>query len=140
MARVKTVYSFVATTATLLDLKDNVGRAVANQIQQLACKEIGNKYPEFRVLYAQVEKENVPHMLGTGMAASPQHFTDAYASWIKSKLPHFVPTALLAGKNFFAWDGSALNPENRKEFKWAVDIYFDSGESSPTKKWWAFWK
>lgn len=125
MAQIKTAYTFVATTAILLDLKAKAGTAAVHQLYQLACKEIGKKYAAFNSLHTQVKRDNVRHVVGTGMAASPDRFSGAFVDWMKAQTPHFGTAPVVGGRNLFAWTGSAKSLANRKEFKWAVSIYFD---------------
>ena len=82
--KIKTVYSFVAATIKL-DLNTPMGKAMVQQIRPYACQQLRQGNPEFNRFYNQVEKENTPHVIGTGMAASSEHFAEAFSAWLKTK-------------------------------------------------------
>ena len=123
--KIKSVYSFVAATI-MLDLNTPMGKAMVNQIHPYACQNLRQGNPEFNRLYSQVEKENTPHMLGTGMATSIEGFTDAFLDWLKSKGINIKDAN--RKRKICVFGGNAQNPQNGLSFKWSVLIYFDIEE------------
>lgn len=120
--KIKTVYSFVAATI-MLDLNTSMGNSMVQQIHPYACQNLRNGNPEFSRLYDQVERENTPHVLGTGMAASPEGFVEAFFAWLKSK--SIKITDPNRKKKISVFSGDAKNPQTGLSFKWCVTIYFD---------------
>ena len=123
--KIKTVYSFVAATI-MLDLNTPMGKAMVQQMHPYACQNLRQGNPEFNQLYSQVERENTPHVLGTGMAASPDGFAEAFTVWLASKGVSI--TAADRQKRISVFGGNAQNPQTGLSFKWGVLIYFDMGE------------
>ena len=121
---IKTVYSFIASTI-LLDLNSPMGKAMVQQIHPYACQNLQKNNREFKKLYRQVEKENTPHVLGTGMAASVDGFAEAFSTWLKSQGVN-ITDADRKGKTF-VFGGDAQHPQTGLTFKWSVLIYFDLG-------------
>jgi hypothetical protein len=120
--KIKGVYSFVAATI-MLDLSTPMGNAMVQQIFPYACQNLRQGNPEFNRLYSQVEKENTPHVQGTGMAASVEGFTAAFLSWLKSRGLNIKDVD--KKKKICVFGGDAQNPQTGLSFKWAVLIYFD---------------
>ncbi len=113
------VYTFVAATI-LLDLDTPMGKAFVQQLVPFACQNLeGNQ--EFSQLYAQVEKENTPVELGTGIYES--NSTDAFGKWLESKGKDINIKPGDGKISFFA--GDAQNPQDGRSFKWCVFFYFD---------------
>lgn len=163
-AKIKTVYSFVAATI-MLDVSTPMGKAMVDQIHPFACQSLRQENPEFNRLYSQVERENTPHVLGTGMATSPEGFSGAFLDWLKSE-GTIIKDADRKDK-IYVFGGDAQNPQNGRSFAWCVLFYFLDGEidlsetpevpavesqagktiesqtSAPKKsqrRWWEFWK
>ena len=122
--QIKTVYSFVGTTTIMLDLNTTTGKTMVQQIFPFACQKLRQGSPEFNRLYSQVERENTPHVQGTGMATSPKYFVDAFSYWLKSKGGIDIKDAGRKRK-ICVFCGNAQNPQNGCSFEWGVLIYFD---------------
>lgn len=120
--KIKTVYSFVAATI-MFDLNTPMGNAIVEQIHPYACQELRQGSPEFNRLYSQVERENTPHVLGTGMATSSEGFADAFLHWLKSRSINIKATD--RERKICIFSGDAQNPQTGLSFKWGVLIYFD---------------
>ena len=120
--KIKTIYSFVAATI-MLDLNTPTGKAMVQQMHPYACQNLRQGNPEFNRLYTQVERENTPRVLGTGMAASPNGFAEAFSAWLKSKGVNISDAD--RKKNISVFGGDAKNPQTGLSFKWSVLIYFD---------------
>lgn len=123
--KIKTVYSFVAATI-MLDLNTPMGKAMVEQIHPYACQNLRQGNPEFNRLYSQVERENTPHVLGTGMATSSEGFHDAFSDWLKSTGVNITDADRKGWTAVFG--GDAQNPQTGLSFKWGVLIYFDIEE------------
>jgi hypothetical protein len=123
--KIKTVYSFVAATI-MLDLNTPMGKAMVQQIFPYACQNLRQGNPEFNRLYTQVERENTPHVQGTGMAASSEHFAEAFSAWLKSRGINITDAD--KKKKISVFGGDAQNPQNGLSFAWSVLIYFDIEE------------
>ena len=121
-AKIKTVYSFVAATI-MLDLKTTMGKAMVQQIFPFACQNLRKGNPEFSRLYSQVERENTPHVQGTGMSASVEGQGEAFLHWIKSKGVDIHDAE--KKRKICIFGGNAQNPQNGLSFAWGVLIYFD---------------
>jgi hypothetical protein len=120
--KIKGVYSFVAATI-MLDLSTPMGNAMVQQILPYACQNLRQGNPEFNQLYSQVERENTPHVQGTGMSTSVEGFIGAFTSWLKSR--GISIKDIDRKKKISVFSGDAQNPQNGLSFKWAVLIYFD---------------
>jgi hypothetical protein len=120
--KIRTVYSFVAATI-MLDLNTPMGKAMVQQIYPYACQNLRQGNPEFNRLYSQVERENTPHVLGTGMATSSEYFTAAFLDWLESSGINIKYTN--RKRKICVFCGDAQDPQNGLSFKWGVLIYFD---------------
>lgn len=120
--KIKTVYSFVAATI-MLDLNTPMGKAMVEQIFPFACQNLRQEKPEFDRLYSQVERENTPHVQGSGMAASSEGFVGAFSAWLKSRGINITDAD--RKKKISVFGGDAQNPQDGSSFKWSVLIYFD---------------
>ena len=120
--RIKTVYSFVGATI-MLDLNTPMGKAMVQQIFPYACQQLRQGNPEFNRLYSQVERENTPHIQGTGMAASSKHFAETFIAWLQSRGINISEAD--KKKKISVFGGDAQNPQNGLSFTWAVLFYFD---------------
>jgi hypothetical protein len=121
---INTVYSFIAATI-LIDAASPFGEALISQLYPFVTQNLNQTQPSFKRLYDQVERENTPHVMGTGMAASTAGFAGAFVSWLKSKgvnIENFEP---LIGKEIFVFGGDAQNPQDGSSFAWSVSFYFD---------------
>jgi len=127
-SKIKTVYSFIASTIKL-DLDTPAGEAIVQEIHPYACEKLRQENPEFDRLYSQVERENTPHMLGTGMATSPEGFAEAFSDWLKSKGVDIADAD--KEKKLSVFSGEAQDPESGLSFKWSVLFYFDIEEVRP---------
>ena len=126
-SNVKTVYSFIASTI-MLDSSSQIGRALLQQIPPYVHQSLQGADSTFKKLYDKVQKENSPHMLGTGMASSSNGYAGAFLAWLKSKGVNIVDIAPLLKKQIFLLAGDAMNPQNQQSFNWCMFIYFDIGE------------
>jgi hypothetical protein len=122
-AAIKKVYSFVSSTV-LLDLSTPMGKAMVDQIHPYACQQLSAGDTEFRRLYAQVENENAPHELGTGVTKSSADFGPASLAWLKARGVH-PSGGSDVGKQLFVFAGNAQHPQSGMSFAWAVSYYFD---------------
>ncbi len=119
--KVKSVYSFVVATTTLLDLKTEIGKALYSQCHAFACQQLSGGDPEFKRLYEQVESEGTPHVMGSAVAGSAEAFAAAFTTWIEQQ-----GLSLKDDKKKIALhSGDAQNPMDGTAFKWCVFIYFD---------------
>ncbi len=119
--KIKTVYSFVAATI-MLDLNTPMGKAMVEQIFPFACQNLRQDKPEFDRLYSQVEREDPPHVQGTGMAAS-EDLTGAFLAWLNSRGIDINDDD--KKKKISVFGGDAQNPQDGSSFKWCVYLYFD---------------
>jgi len=121
---IKTVYSFIAATI-LIDAASPFGKALIGQLIPFVTQNLNQSHPPFKQLYDQVERENTSHVLGTGMAASPEGFAGAFVSWLKSKGVNIEDFNPLIGTEVFVFGGDAQNPQDGSSFAWSVSFYFD---------------
>ncbi|MEE8590809.1 MAG: hypothetical protein V3T35_05755 [Spirochaetia bacterium] len=121
---IKTVYSFIAATI-LIDAASPFGKALIGQLIPFATQNLSQSHPPFKQLYDQVERENTPHVLGTGMAASPEGFAGAFVSWLESMGVNIEDFNPLIGTEVFVFGGDAQNPQDGSSFAWSVSFYFD---------------
>jgi hypothetical protein len=123
-ATIHQVYSFIAANILLTASKPE-DQQLIQRILAYASKNLSENKPNFKKLYEAVENENSPHLLGTGMAASPKVFSEAFTGWIKSRGISINDYASLVDKQIFILAGDATNPQNGQSFPWGVFIYFD---------------
>ena len=124
--KVKTVYSFIAATI-FIDAASPFGEALSGQLYPFVSQNLNQTHPLFKQFYDQVERANTPHVMGTGMAASPEGFAGAFVSWLKSKGVNIGDFNPLIGTEVFVFGGDAQNPEDGNSFAWSVLFYFDIG-------------
>jgi hypothetical protein len=123
---VKRVYSFIVSTI-MVDSSSQMGMAMLKQIPPYVYQSLNGTDPTFKKLYDIVQKEDSPHMLGTGMAHSPDDYAAAFLAWLKTKGVNIINTAPLMKKQIFLFAGDAMNPQTNKSFNWCMFIYFDIG-------------
>ncbi|MBN1267703.1 MAG: hypothetical protein JXA25_19585 [Anaerolineales bacterium] len=124
---IKTLYSFTAATI-FIDPASDYGKAMISQLYPFVTQNLKQTEPAFKSLYELVEKENTPHILGTGMAASPSDFAGAFTAWLKTRGIIIKDFAPLIKKEVFIFSGNAQNPEDGSSFAWGVLFYFDTGK------------
>jgi hypothetical protein len=124
---IKTVYSFVAATIPV-DAAAPTGRALIEQLLPFVCQNLCQADPAFKQLYDQVETEDSPHVLGTGMAASPKGFAEAFVAWLSTRGIEIDDFGPLIGEKVFFFSGDARDPQDGSSFTWCVLFYFDIGE------------
>lgn len=122
--KLKTVYSFIAATE-MLDLETPRGKSMVEQIFPYACDQLRQENTEFEQLYLQVERENTPHVQGTGMASSSDGFLEAFSAWLGSA---GIELAADREKKVSVFSGDAQMPEDGTSFSWCVLFYFDLEE------------
>jgi len=121
---IKTVYSFIVSTI-MLDSSTPIGDAMLKQIPPFVFQSLRGSDATFSKLFDQVQNENSPHIMGSGMASSRDQYGAAFLAWLKSRGVTITDIAPLVKKQIFLLAGDAMNPETQKSFNWCMFLYFD---------------